>query len=81
MVVNISLKKRKALMNSYKNQGDLKCCANCKHSFQRVGLALHCRNENEWLKESSVEYVGICDSFEFAINKCEDKNKNKEVKE
>ena len=66
-------------MNSYKNQSDLKCCANCKHSFQRVGLALHCRNENEWLKESSVEYVGICNSFEFAINKCEDKNK--EVKE
>ena len=54
-------------MNSYKNQDDLKCCANCKHSFQRVGLALHCRNENEWLKESSVEYVGVCDSFEFAI--------------
>lgn len=68
-------------MNSYKNQDDLKCCANCKHSFQRVGLALHCRNENEWLKESSVEYIGICDSFEFAINKCDDKIKNKEVKE
>ena len=66
-------------MNSYQNQDDLKCCANCKHSFQRVGLALHCRNENEWLKESSVEYVGICNLFEFAINKYEDKNK--EVKE
>ena len=79
--MNIRLKKRKALMNSYKNQDDLKCCANCKHSFQRVGLALHCRNENEWLKEFSVEYIGICDSFEFAINKCDDKIKNKEVKE
>lgn len=68
-------------MKSYRNQNNIKCCANCKHSFQRVGLALHCRNENEWLKESSVEYIGICDSFEFAINKCYDKIKNKEVKE
>lgn len=66
-------------MNSYKNQDDLKCCANCKHSFQRVGLALHCRNENEWLKESSVEYVGICDSFEFAIDKCERMSRKKNV--
>lgn len=61
-------------MKSYKNQNNVKCCANCKHSFQRIGLTLHCVNKNEWLKESCVEHTGICDSFEFEIDKCEDKD-------
>ena len=53
-------------MKSYKNQNDVKCCANCKYSFKRVGIILHCDNENEWLKESAVQDIGICDNFEFA---------------
>jgi len=51
-------------MNSYRNQNNIKCCANCKHSFQKVGLTLHCDNENEWLKETAVQDIGICDNFE-----------------
>lgn len=56
-------------MNSYRNQNNIKCCANCKYSFQRVGLTLHCNNKNEWLKESCVENTGICNSFEFGIDR------------
>lgn len=53
-------------MNSYKNQNNIKCCANCKYSFMRIGTTLHCNNRNEWLKESAVQDTGICNSFEFA---------------
>lgn len=56
-------------MNSYKNQNNIKCCANCKYSFMRIGTTLHCNNRNEWLKESAVQHIGICNSFEFAIDK------------
>jgi hypothetical protein len=63
-------------MNSYKNQNDIKCCANCAYSFQRIGLTLHCKNKNEWLKESCVENTGICDSFKFGIDRGDVKNEN-----
>ena len=56
-------------MKSYKNQNNIKCCANCKYSFMRIGTTLHCNNKNEWLKESAVQHIGICNSFEFAIDK------------
>lgn len=56
-------------MNSYKNQEDLKCCANCGFSFQRMGLTVHCMNKNEWIKETCVEHTGICNSFKFEIDK------------
>ena len=35
----------------------------------RIGTTLHCVNKNEWLKESAVQDTGICNSFEFAIDK------------
>ena len=34
----------------------------------RIGTTLHCVNKNEWLKESAVQQIGICNSFEFAID-------------
>ena len=61
-------KKRKVKMKSYRNQNNIKCCANCKYSFMRIGTTLHCNNKNEWLKESAVQHIGICNSFEFAIS-------------
>jgi len=40
------------------------CCATCKHSYMRMGISLLCKNPDEWVKESCVEPLGICDSYE-----------------
>ena len=61
-------------MKSYKNQNDLKCCANCRHSFTRIGLTLHCNNRKEWLGETCVQHIGVCDSFELKIDNKEIEN-------
>lgn len=55
-------------MNSYRNQNKIKCCANCKNSFRTIGIVLHCKNKKEWLKESCVQDIGICDYFEEKQN-------------
>lgn len=49
---------------TYKTLKSLPCCYNCKHSYFRMGIALYCNNRSEWIKEASVEPIGICDSFE-----------------
>ena len=40
------------------------CCATCKHSYVRMGISLLCNNRDERVKESCVEPLGICDSYE-----------------
>ena len=40
------------------------CCATCRHSFINMGISLLCKNPKEWVKEASVEPLGICDSYE-----------------
>lgn len=49
---------------TYKTLKSLPCCYNCKHSYFRMGIALYCNNRSEWIKEASVELIGICDNFE-----------------
>lgn len=44
------------------------CCWNCKHSFVRMGLSLLCNNEKEWVSESAVQPVGICEYYESKIS-------------
>ena len=41
-------------MSSYRNQNDMRCCANCKHSYYRIGLIPYCKNPNQWIKETGV---------------------------
>ena len=53
------------MKDSYRNQNDLKCCANCKHSYYRIGLIPYCKNPNQWIKETGVQHIGICDNFEI----------------
>lgn len=54
-------------MNSYKIQPELRCCANCKHSYYRIGLIPYCNNPKQWIKEAGVQHTGICDNFEMRI--------------
>jgi hypothetical protein len=49
---------------TYRADHEMKCCWNCRHSFQRMGITLICRNPGEWIMESGIEPVGICDSYE-----------------
>ena len=55
-------------MNGYAEQKKLKCCANCKHSYYRIGLAPYCNNDKAWIKETVVIPTAICDFYEDKTN-------------
>lgn len=48
---------------TYKVLRAIQCCYNCRHSYTRAGVVLYCYNRQEWVKETCVEPLGLCDGY------------------
>lgn len=48
---------------TYRVDKSIPCCENCACSFRRMGISLLCSNKEEWVMETGVEPLGVCDSF------------------